>query len=157
MAKTVGERSEQEARAFKARAWFRGMESMAYGTGEWRASDGSKLKMRHELREGRTQRYDYAQQSALYYGWSRVDSVALIGIYRDEQYSREIHDMLDMLQRQTQDIFDVYDDPKQQAFAGCDVPDAQLGTLRTQGEPNAWAQIIEDRLAALTFSNPNLD
>ena len=159
MAKTIGERAKQEAQAFKARAWFRGMESMAYGTGEWRGSDGKKLKMRHELREGRTQGHENHaqrrhsmgsanQQTLDRLGWLRVDSIALIGVYNEEERMAEIRSMLDVLERQTPDVFDRYDEGDPQRYAQFDVPDFALGAIPAL---DVWAE------SEVKFPEPKFD
>ena len=140
MATTVGERAKQEAQAQKARAWFRGMESMVYGTGIWHGTDGKKLKMRHELRDSRIERNAHA--------WAKVESVELLGVCHSPSLLEELRDMMDMLQRQTPDIFSHFDERDATTFEQQHVADAQLGTLKFSDD--LW----EEKISAPQFSLP---
>ncbi len=141
MATTVGQRAKQEAEAQKARAWFRGMESMVYGTGIWHGTDGKKLKMRHELRDSRIERSASA--------WARVDSVELLGVCHSPSLLEELREMMDVLQRQTPDIFSHYDERDPVGFEQQHVADAQLGTLKFSDD--LW----EEKTHAPQFTMPD--
>lgn len=134
---------------------------MAYGTGEWRGADGHRLKMRHELREGRTQRHESHTQrhtvsdaraaQLANSNWLRIDTIALIGVYHNDERMAEIQDMLDMLEHQTPDIFDRYDEHDAHRYDDCHVSDAELGAFKTH---DLWAEIISNH--AVAFDLPSM-
>lgn len=141
MATTIGQRAKQEANAYKARAWFRGMESMVYGTGIWRGTDGKKLKMRHELRGHRIEHHATA--------WATISSVELLGVCHSPTLLEKIHEMMDMLLRQTPDIFSSHETQNDNIFESHHIADAQLGTL--QFSQDLW----EEKLTQSAFTLPN--
>ncbi len=140
MTTTIGERSKQEAEAFKARAWYRDLANMTFGLGEYRTSDGRRDKMRHELREMRAMR---AERKTLP-RWTHIDSIALLcGVHLGENKEEEINAMLEMLRLQIPDLFSWYE-ASDGHYPSADVPTESLGSF-SNGE--AWKEILEQQLA----------
>jgi hypothetical protein len=145
MAKTTGDRSKEEANAFKARAWFRDAVSDMFGVGEYREANGKPLKMRHELREMRievSQEKRTAQKiRRCGTAWSDVHSVEFIGVcQREERQKQELSDILDVLLKQTPDLFNRFDEPKQ--LMSEDVPLHKLGSFKTGA---GWEEILKQQ------------
>ncbi len=142
MALTTGDVAKQEADALKGRAWFRDMAQRVYGLGEYHNTDGRLSKMRHELRELRTQHVEQQVQQRMCHSWLNVDSVALLcRIQLDEQREEEVNTMLETLRSQTPDIFSWYDES---ALPSADVATQQLGSFKTG---KSWEHILEERRA----------
>ena len=147
MAKTTGDRAKEEADARKARGWFRDLEVTVFGTGEYKESTGKLLKMRHEHRENRVELADknHKKDRIRKCGtvWSDIQSVEFIGVCGHEKMARdEISEMLEMLMRQTPDIFSRYDEPKPFAFDHADVSAASLGAFKTG---KGWEDVLKQR------------
>ena len=148
MTTTMSERAKQEADAFKARAWFRDMASEVFGTGEYKESNGKPLKMRYNLRDQRIimQEEKHKAQAVQKCGtlWSDVTTWEWVGVCSHHHGRDEITDMMDMLIKQTPDIFSQYDEANSAPrFAHGDVSTALLGrffTDNTVGEvaPNLF-------------------
>jgi hypothetical protein len=147
MATTVEERAKQEASAWKARAWFRDMTCQLFGTGEYKEMTGKPLKMRHELRDKRTEtweinrKHDRVKQCGTM--WSDVHAIEWVGTCERDHRSRdEISDMVDVLMRQTPDLFNRFDESsKDTSFAHADVSLAALGAFRLD---KSFEKLLQD-------------
>jgi hypothetical protein len=136
MAATVEERAKQEAGAWKARAWFRDMAAQVFGTGEYKEASGKPLKMRHELRDKRLDTCEKKRKSERIKQcgtlWSDVHSIEWVTTCDREARGRdEISDMVDMLMRQTPDLYNRFDELTHDIrFDHADVSYAALGAFK---------------------------
>jgi hypothetical protein len=148
MTKTTGERAKQEADAFKARAWFRDLANSMFGAGEYKDTAGKPLKMRHELRDQRVQVQEKKHQSERVRKcgtvWADVHSMEWVHVCdRDAKGRDVVSDMMEMLMRQTPDIFNRYDEPeKAQRFAHSDVSAASLGAFKIGKNADEWGEYV---------------
>jgi hypothetical protein len=155
MATTVEERAKQEAGAWKARAWFRDTAMQMFGAGEYRESTGKPLKMRHELRDKRAEsgeqkrKSDRVKQCGTV--WSDVHHMEWVTLCeRDGRGRDEISEMVDMLMRQTPDLFNRFEEPvKEISFAHADISLATLGAFKLD---KTFEKTMQEQ--ALAASNP---
>ncbi len=138
MTATTGERAKQEADAFKARAWFRDLANEIFGMGEYRETTGRPLKMRYTLRDQRIQlqedRHKAERTKRCGTAWSDVTTLEWVCLCDRHHHEKdELSDMMDMLIKQTPDIFNRFDEPeKGSRFSHADISTASLGAFVTE-------------------------
>ena len=142
MAMTTGERAKQEADAFKARAWFRDLANEVFGMGEYKDTSGKPLKMRYSLRDDRIHMQEDKRKAERIKrcgtAWSDVTTLEWVCLCdRNHRERDEAIDMMDMLIKQTPDIFNRFDEPENgQRFSHAEVSNAALGVFVTENSLN---------------------
>lgn len=145
MAKSVGERTKQEANAKKARFLDRNLSAETQGTGvDIDMTTGKPLKMGATRRNKRVdkkahqeERIDAIQdpQSPTKSSWSHVESMSIIGmLVEDESDIDDLMDRLSALREQIPDLFDIHDENLFDKLVNIAVPEKYVDLFKAMYE-----------------------
>lgn len=145
MAKSVGERTKQEANAKKARFLDRNLHAETQGAGvDIDMTTGKPLKMGATRRNKRVdkkahqeERIDAMQdtQNQPKSSWSHVESMSIIGLLvEDESDIDDLMDRLAALREQIPDLFDIHDESLFDKLVNVAVPEKYVDVFKAMFE-----------------------